>query len=279
MEPTAFGGGSRANPLGGWRHKGIMAKCWANSLGGCSNKWSHEHLVSQSLFDTDKILVQGFDWCKDEAREISLITFNAKILCTTHNSALSPIDSEAGRCFHHISSMIETDKQRELMKPHAWKVIHRHVHGPLLERWFLKTLINLNHKSNLPIGGFDSRPGTPINALTRQAFGLDSFPGKSGLYMIAHVGLNIRPISKVAFTPLIKDNRFIAGGLFGFYGFMFMIFLLPEGPPNPMSGLSFLGTDLGICQANYHNNRVNKSVNNYLSQVLIFDWSKMASTT
>jgi hypothetical protein len=70
-----------------------MEECWANCLRNCSNKITREHLVSQSLFVVNRVVVQGFPWCKDAPKEVSLASLTAKILCSKHNNDLSHIDT------------------------------------------------------------------------------------------------------------------------------------------------------------------------------------------
>src|SRR5271155_629292 len=47
------------------------SSCWASSLADCDQKLTREHVVSQCLFDTDQIMVQGFPWCLNEPKSMS----------------------------------------------------------------------------------------------------------------------------------------------------------------------------------------------------------------
>lgn len=68
-----------------------MVKCWAATLGGCSTTQSGEHYLSEGLWDSETITVRGL-WGEEE-KTIGFGSLNANILCTLHNSALSPLDA------------------------------------------------------------------------------------------------------------------------------------------------------------------------------------------
>jgi hypothetical protein len=54
-----------------------------------------EHYVSKCVFDTDRVSVCSFGWCKEAPKEIPVKTLTANILCATHNNALFPVDEAA----------------------------------------------------------------------------------------------------------------------------------------------------------------------------------------
>jgi len=131
--------------------------CWAECLGGCSDKMSREHLVSESLFPEGKVRVEGFPWCREAPKEIGIAGLTAKILCERHNNALSPIDTAGAAAFKAFEKTARLAATRERMKPHHWNVVRDEINGPLFERWLLKTLINICCDQGLPIGR-DSAP-------------------------------------------------------------------------------------------------------------------------
>ncbi len=73
---------------------------------------------------------------------------------------------------------------------------HR-INGNLLERWFLKTLINISCDKEYPIGGKSQVPGRPTDELVRVAFGLTRFKGKAGLSFVVRTGMRIRATGKL----------------------------------------------------------------------------------
>ena len=139
-----------------------MKSCWAACLGGCSKKLSHEHLVSQSLFVGERIRVQGFPWCKEASKEIGLSTLTSKILRISHNQALSPIDATGAQAFSTFREMQRLANVRTRLRPRVWKVRRYVIEGPQLERWLLKTLINISCNGPYPIGRNSHQAGRPL---------------------------------------------------------------------------------------------------------------------
>jgi len=91
-------------------------ECWASCLGGCSDKISREHLVSQALFLEDKVRVQGFSWCKDVEKEIGISGLTSKILCSQHNNDLSPVDEAGAKAFATLREIRRIANVRQKVK-------------------------------------------------------------------------------------------------------------------------------------------------------------------
>ena len=72
-----------------------MDNCWADSIGGCSTKISGEHIVSKSIFEDEFLNVSGVAWLSDSILTLPKKSLEANILCTTHNSKLSNLDTVA----------------------------------------------------------------------------------------------------------------------------------------------------------------------------------------
>lgn len=81
-------------------------KCYANILGNCDNKISHEHFISKKIFEllTGKIFnLSGAAWLsKDKQIQLTVSNLNSKVLCRKHNSQLSNVDSYAANFFETI---------------------------------------------------------------------------------------------------------------------------------------------------------------------------------
>ena len=110
--------------------------CWALSLGDCANGLSREHYISDGIFDDVFLTVVGLPWCRHEPRKIALKSAVAKILCEKHNSALSPFDSEAA----NLSKFLVSHVYRQPLVDSSVKL-----QGKLLEKWALKTFLNLGY--------------------------------------------------------------------------------------------------------------------------------------
>jgi hypothetical protein len=245
--------------------------CWAACLGGCSDKASREHLVSESLFPEGEILVQGFPWCKDEPKRIGIAGLTAKILCTRHNNDLSPVDEAGANAFNTLREVGRLGEFRLKYKPRQWRIAKFRIDGPLLERWLLKTLINICCDQQYPIGRESNVAGRPTDELVRVAFGLDPFRGRAGLSVVVRIGMNLRFENSVMAVTLLKDDH-VEAAAFLFYGFTMLLFLHPEGAPPRLDGIRVAGEDLGNCLQQFHCKKFQGKMGHYLSHVVRIDW-------
>jgi hypothetical protein len=205
----------------------VSLNCWAASLGDCGQKISKEHLVSQCLFDSDEIMVQGFQWCLTEPKSIGLTNFVAKILCKKHNNDLCELDSAALEAFNVFRESIRLNNVRgKIEKPSLWNVKYLAIDGPRLERWFLKTLINLGvvGKEWPPGAGYR---GISAKDLVEIAFGLRRFENGGGMYIAARAGEQVDSMDRVQFTSMTEGKNLVAGR-FNFRGYTFFLNLLPQ---------------------------------------------------
>lgn len=249
--------------------------CWASSLGDCSEKLTREHYVSKGLFGRDVINVQGFHWCKDKMVTIGLGSLTAKILCERHNHELSRIDDAAVRAYNvfrefnrvtNIRRSKPTNKKREVK---AYRI-----DGPRLERWLLKTLINLTFDRGISIGLAAPTEGGLDSDLVAIAFGRKPFLRRMGLYFAIHTGLRLDMTEDLAFRPLTrKVENYIGGMLCSFYGFRLLLFLAPDGPPARLTNCGIDTEDWGDCDLNFHNERIDEyDEKQQKSQVIHIDW-------
>jgi hypothetical protein len=250
-----------------------MDDCWANSLGGCCNTLSREHLVSAGLFG-DIVEVGGFPWCKKAPIRVGISAVTSKILCARHNNELSPIDDTGQRAFFAFRELARLSTVRSRLKPDVWNVKRYEIDGLGLERWFLKTMINLCCNREYPIGDDSVVPGRPSDRLVRLAYGNGSFVGQAGLSIASHKGMQIPQEEVVSFCPLIHEEAGkVLGGLFTFYGFRFVLFVEPAGVPQPLQGITWADVDLGDCTLAFHPKKIDERSNGpHRSQVVEFRW-------
>ena len=251
------------------------SRCWAHTLDECSLKISREHLISASLFpDTNSVTVSGFPWCKGETKTVGLASVTSKILCSKHNSLLSPLDSEAGAAFKAFNDSAILANKRLSEKASKFKVRHFRINGALLERWLLKTLINLCSESELLVGSNAVTPGIPDESLVRICFGLERFPEKSGLYLAARVGANVNSGPAIGFAPLIFDGTHVAGGFFHFRGFFIFMSLFEELLPPNFDWVSSINdtSEWAGTRPTWHFQKIVVKINQVRSSVVHFDW-------
>ena len=242
--------------------------CWAQGLGGCRDGLSGEHLVSENLWSGDSIYVVGFEWCKTTPKKIGLSSLTANILCRGHNSDLSPVDTAGGTAFKSLRRSEELTEARRHIPHVPWVARWFGTNGPLLERWFLKTAINLLMVQH-PDGQwlYPNSPGEPPIEFARIAFGLAEFEKPLGLYCAAKVGDQIEAVDGILFAPLWSEGR-IAGAAFTFLGHKFFLNLAPERIAGVnASGIQFQSDDLL-----YHLARINNDVGGRRSHYFDFEW-------
>jgi len=275
-------GSSDSAPLAlvtGWRFAGLRSRsaklrymaCWAEPIGGCSDKMSREHLISAAVFPGKMIMVQGFPWCKDTPKEIGLASLTSKILCDKHNSDLSPLDAAAGESAETLRAMEKLGEIRSKLKQNYWNVQKFELNGALMERWFLKTLINIACGKDYSIGRDSDVAGRPSPRLVRIAYGQEKFEDKAGLYFAVKVGMTLTMEDRVQCVTSVKENR-IEGAFFNFRGFGFLLFLEAEGPPESFAGISFGGQDLSDMRPLFRDSSFTTKFGRYRSHTLKIKW-------
>jgi hypothetical protein len=202
--------------------KANYSQCWANCLGDCDEGMSQEHLVSECLFDSE-VNVKGLPWCKNEHKKLPIRILTSKILCRYHNTALSEVDAAAKHTFDTLGAAYDLYERRKAIQARNWTVKYFETDMLLLERWCLKTLININ---------LSNQPGLPIEGdlkeLVRVAFGLDKFTPPKGLYMMAVKGQKLDLVQGAMNVSTQSMNDKLAGAKFILWGIPFFLNLVPE---------------------------------------------------
>lgn len=129
-----------------------MQRCWAKSNGDCSGGISGEHIISKGLFKNNNILVKGFAWCHDDYKSIGLNSLTKNILCTKHNSILSPVDTGGIGAVNSIERLFNLCNELDSSDLTNVDLQIPDIDGHLLERWLLKIAINLNAESDVILG-------------------------------------------------------------------------------------------------------------------------------
>jgi len=204
-----------------------MRYCWAATHSACSGKISREHYVSSSVFEQQSIFVQGFHWCAENEKEVSVASITAKILCQSHNSALSPVDQAGAEAVRAFESTWPTEI-RSMDTTNAKLTID----GPLMERWLLKTAINVsvNGGYHIGLGMTDSQVGQPSPYLLAVAFGELPFSHKMGLYTLFPGECQRMKAGSFSVYPLRKNGS-LGAFVFHVRGFDFLLNLFPGHAP------------------------------------------------
>lgn len=192
----------------------MSISCWANSLGDCSTAQSKEHLISECLFPSGHVIISGLPWCKESPRRLPSRTLSSNILCTRHNNLLSEIDAEGGRAMqifrdikhpNHSCNDHPTDKNC---------CIEYHIDGRKLERWFLKSTINLANILPGTPGWFETNTlaANPPHGFLEAIFGRTKLSRPFGLF-IGSVGIGgtISLSDDVTWRPLFVKKSMLVG--------------------------------------------------------------------
>lgn len=249
-------------------------KCWASALGGCSEKTSREHYVSQSLWTGTSIHVQGLPWCGAEGKTIGLGSATAHLLCTQHNSDLSGLDDAAKVAFVALRDASELSNNRTKIAPRKWMVQRTDVDGLALERWFLKTSLNLYvlHCSRnrwRVDGGSEEIPA----ALVRIAFGRELFTFPLGLRAALLEGETMTPDEAVECTWLLDDEQRIIATAFSFQGTRFLLALSPQPFPSVFRIANSRSPEWALSKLVYRSRSLRWFVRSELSNTVDFSWA------
>jgi len=252
-----------------------MKKCWANSDGKCSSKLSREHLISKSIINNKKFWVHGFSWCKNEPKEISEPSFVNKFLCEYHNSSLSKFDSEIANFVSAIEMLWKNDKKFSMHGFSKKKIPIRYIiNGFNLERWFVKTLINvsLTGVKKIKIHFDKILPVLYENIKFEKPYGL-SLGVKTGQIYKAE--------DKIQITPILNEREDfdeLAGGIFMFLNFRIIVLIPCSIDPieNNVLKLSGYSSEFDGVQINWHNENINHEIKvgkkRFNTQSIIFSW-------
>ncbi|MBM9578179.1 hypothetical protein JWG45_13560 [Leptospira sp. 201903070] len=245
--------------------------CYANSLKNCSNIQSKEHIISKNIFE-EKVFVQGFSWCLNEAKEISVSKAVAKLLCTKHNNSLSDYDTEAGKFFRFMNEFSEHDSQ---MKARNYRFVENkkyNVNGLKLERWFVKTFLNIIFANKK-----EYRDKINLTYLLDVLYNEKNFEEPFGLNIMVRVGDKIKSKDSIFHTPVFDSTRKeIVGALFEFRGVKFLL-KIPPKTVNSDGPVILLDEDLkdwdGLAGL-WHQNRVQMAIPNSkkIFQIIEFFW-------
>lgn len=239
-----------------------MAKCWASCLGGCSDKISREHTITQAMFLDKEIEVSGMPWCV-EPKKVGLANLTAKVLCGTHNSALSPLDEEAVKFAAAMRESWRLMQVRASVKSRRWTFKKFPIDGPRMERWFLKTLINAACHTEFPIED---------RSLVEIAFGAKSFEPNAGLYGVYDPPEKRQTFDGITLQAFTVGNRMI-GAAFSFLGFRLLLYLDKKGPKLPFMEIGKVSSGMPeIIEPTYHLVGINYKAGKAISHSIVFQW-------
>jgi hypothetical protein len=192
-------------------------KCYANALGNCSMTISREHFISEVVLKQQEIeggvTAFGFSFLGAQSKSMPINGMASKILCEAHNSALSPLDSEAGRLFKYSLDIAFSYHQASLISIFS---------GEDIELWLLKTLLGIFYSDQIQVLSFDglSKRKYDINSsLVKILFQQCEWPKLWGLYLVEGM---FSCDGHFLFHPNVEDDN-LTGAHFRFCGQQFFL--------------------------------------------------------
>ena len=102
-------------------------KCYMGWTRDCSQMISREHFISKtvlSILNPESVRISGATWIPTgQSLDLPLTGLQANILCTRHNSALSPLDTTAGKLFRAVDGIYDNLGRRRLSLKSALKEV------------------------------------------------------------------------------------------------------------------------------------------------------------
>jgi|SRR3989338_6030787 len=192
--------------------------CWAACLDECGGGVSREHYISDGIFDEKAITAFGLSWCKEKPLTIGLASAVSKILCKKHNEAVSQFDREAAKLSRFLSANILDD-------PLARNEVT--LDGALLERWSLKTLLNLGYIGALDQENFVQLQPPP--EIVKSLFQNAKVPDGIGLYFVTGSTITNQSYKNELSWDAIRivSNSNVLGMTFTFNGIRFVVSIVP----------------------------------------------------
>ena len=193
------------------------SKCYASCLRSCSSKLSREHILSQSiqrqLGEGNKVDVFGFPFQQQHPQTFSISSLASKVLCSNHNSALSPLDTEAGRFFEKSLAIVQDFSLAEKICIFA---------GEDIELWMLKTMLGMiqaKQTSSLNSRGISKHEYDCQQDWVEILFQTQGWPVGWGLYVTS----GIYPSNGHLLFCLNIENNVVTGCHYRFCGKQFFL--------------------------------------------------------
>lgn len=184
-------------PATGFAH----SRCYLRDTNDCSSKISREHYISDSLLTQlgNPVRVSGMPWQSAGQRsDVGVGSLTAKILCDRHNSALSPLDTEAALFLAHVRTAFADLSRRSLSRKPKYYLVS----GEAIELWMLKVATGIYHSVGTQ-GGMRLSSTHAINlSKVRHAFFERVWQSRGGLYFKGSMGDSFSVDGGIGVSPL-----------------------------------------------------------------------------
>lgn len=253
-----------------------MVKCYASCLENCSDKQSKEHYISKGIWRNDVITFDGFHWMKGETKTLPVLSVASKILCTTHNPALSRLDIVFQKLFDIGAKFHNNQYNRGKLKRSAiWKPDRETFDGYDLERLLAKIAVGvIQEEPSVRWHPEGTLAIDPPREIVEVIFGNKRFQPPMGLYFVNSVGDTIINEDRVTIhTTLHPDTGWFIGAIVAIRHWQLFI-NLSEIDPMDYNMESVSGKNIGknASAPVYRIQQINFNAGSKLSGRITIDW-------
>lgn len=198
-----------------------MTKCFLEGWGNCSGKMSREHYISKNVLNAlstrGGVEVGGLNWQPNKTlQRIGIQALVAKVLCQTHNSQLSELDTTAGNLYKALNAADKDFANLPCMSQFD---------GLLTEKWFLKVLCGLAASGTINNGEIPESWKAVLNG--------DPLPEHWGMYLPNLTERQILANEFYVETLVSAATNEVKAALFQLAGVSFWFLLgCPDNPQN-----------------------------------------------
>ena len=225
--------------------------CYLGLTNNCSRDISREHYISATVLDQiaaseNAVTVSGLPFMDPgESKALPVSSLTAKILCQRHNSALSPLDQEAGLFLKMLTNaMTKKDGSSRSKRPDLSLAS-----GTALELWMLKVACGIyfariaadNQNRISDTHSIDMKK--VVDALFR-----GKWDERAGLYFNGATGTRLTTAFHVQASPLTDNVTMMMGGVrVSLLGFECDLFFDTSGTdPGPWRGIIYRPNELAF---------------------------------
>jgi hypothetical protein len=184
----------------------------------------------------------------------------------------SQLDSVAAHAFDVLRNQTKLSNDRAKNPNQKYRTVVYSLNASVLERWLLKTLINVGYGGDHFIGSNSTREGYPSDDLVKIAFGKTKFAKENGLYVAMKNGMSLKFLDKVQIETLLKDDKYIQGGRFTFRGVYMFLDLVPGGLKVPFEAIPGVPADWHYITLSKPFKQFKAMLGNRVSHVVKFNW-------
>lgn len=178
--------------------------CYLGHTNDCAGGISREHYISEDVLEElsePAVAIDGVFWLPPGERQIvGINSLTANILCVRHNSALSPLDAEAGHFLRTVKRIHASLDTKSVSRKRLISIVS----GEALEQWILKVACGLFYSKIASHNGLRIAIDHAIeDAVIAEGLFSKRWFSNCGLYMRVAIGQRVTGINAISMAPLI----------------------------------------------------------------------------